>query len=260
MFLMALQVRPLGSVRSLLATDSLALLPTPAPLQSDIWLLRDFMTAHWRDGFYFWQVTLWLGFVVAALVAVWSLACARALEIASAGLDGARGAGARVPFYWRAPFLNLAFPGTILVFSTLTFCWSDLIEAAYERMVDAFHGPLVVELAADAAGAAAMTEAQFVAAKASALAVLQDCFDKYKRMVWFFQASYLSCAAHDLVTWIVSAARPPLPCPPTCPVHPCPTLALSNSHSLHIPDRHHRRDPRPDAPPPPPLQPLPAPQ
>jgi len=161
------------------------------------------MNDQWLHGFYFWQVIVWLGFVMAALVATWSLACARALEIARTGYDSPAPRRRTVPFVYSPAFLNAFFPGLIAFIVALACIWGGLANTAYQRMVDDFHGPLVVELAADAAAAAAMTAGEFAAARARALAALQVAFDKYRRLVWLFQAAYISAAAHDLFAWIV---------------------------------------------------------
>jgi hypothetical protein len=46
-------------------------------VQVNLWLLRKFSQGDYSHAFYFTEVLVWLGYVLAALTAAWGLACAR---------------------------------------------------------------------------------------------------------------------------------------------------------------------------------------
>lgn len=172
------------------------------------------MTDHWLPGFYFQETACWVGFVVATLVAAWSLACARAFELATgaAPANTTAGAGEGVRWYNSPACLNTVFPGLIGVFLVHTLVWAGLTNTAYERMVEVVHGPVVAELTAAAVAAAeGMGAAELAVARARALAVVQNGFDTYASLAWHVKAAFLACAGHDLITWIVSRLlKPPV--------------------------------------------------
>ena len=217
-----------------------------AALQVNCWFLWAFMTDKWLTGFYVEETACWVGFVIAALIATWSLACARALELAAGGgPEGVR--------WFNAPgCLNWLFPGLIVFFLAHTLIWAGLTNTVYQRVVDYIHGPVFAELAADAVAAAAgMDAAELVAARGRALAVVQTGFDTYRNLVWHIKGAFLACAGHDLVTWIVSGLLP-FPGSGSGRMITPPTLSTSPA----LPPRLH---PLPLPPPRPSLLPLPLP-
>lgn len=206
------------------------------------------MHNNYLPGFYFQETACWLGFVVATLLATWSLACARALELATAAAPhppitkptAARSAG--VQWYNSPACLNTLFLGLMAVFVVHTLVWAGLTDRAFRRMIGLMQGAVVAELVAGAEGAVGMGEAEFEVAKERAVEVVQRGLNEYERLVWYVKGAFLSCAAHDLITWFVSRTPSSLVSPPLNQLCRTPLAA-----------RAPRFNPVPHSPPPPPL-------